>query len=167
MAYAEDLIRFISNIPTLADGTIPVSPNFQSEMYEPVYSLSTVARLVQSELKSGKIEVENEELEPETVVYKALNSDLGSYAPDIYMLLRATVLEAFSLLYTIDNEFWNLQYVSHSDIRKARTNLNFISDYLSTEQKYYSLIEVLRDMNISFGYLENQIDVILNERGRR
>ncbi|AIW03315.1 hypothetical protein CPT_Mater158 [Bacillus phage Mater] len=100
-------------------------------------------------------------------MYKALNSDLASYAPDIYVLLKATVLESFALLYTIDTTPTNLEYMSTNDIKKARTNINYIADYMSTEGKYYHMIESLRDMNISFGYIENQIGVIMKERGGR
>jgi hypothetical protein len=172
MAYAADLIRFVSNVPVLNDGTIPINQietteTFISDLYSPVYSLSTVARMVQGLLNSGKIEVTTETLDSSTIVYKALNNDLASYAPNIYLLLRAVVLESFALLYTIENELKNLQYMSVKDIQRAKVNLNYVADYLSTEPKYFYMIENLRDMNISFGYLQNQIDVIMNERGRR
>jgi hypothetical protein len=172
MAYTADLVRFVSNIPVLNDGTIPINQietteTFTSDLYSPVYSLSTVARMVQGLLNSGKIEVVNETLDSSTIVYKALNNDLASYAPNIYVLLRAVVLESFALLYTIENEPKNLQYMSAKDILRAKQNLNFIADYFSTETKYFHMIENLRDMNVSFGYLQNQIDVIMNERGRR
>jgi hypothetical protein len=172
MTYSADLIRFVSNVPVLNDGTIPVNTietneTFFSDLYEPVYALSTVARLVQGDINSGKIEVVNDSLDSSTIVYKALNSDLSSYAPNIYRLLRAVVLESFSLLYTIETEPKNLQYVSTQDILRVKQNLNYVADYFSTETKYFHMIERLRDMNVSFGYLQNQIDVIMSERGRR
>ena len=172
MAFSADLIRFISNIPVLNDGTIPVNSietneSFSSTLYEPTYSLSVVARLVQSTLSGDTIEVSSEPLGADTVVYKALNSDLGSYAPNVYTLLRATVLESFALLYTIDTKPSDLQYMSPNDIRKMKVNLNYIADYLSTEAKYYHMIEGIRNMHNSLGYIENQIDVIMNDRGKR
>ena len=172
MSYSNDLIRFISSVPVLGDGTIPMNTidseqPFVSTLYDPVYSLTVIARKVQELINSGKIEVVSDTVDPNTIVYKALNSDLASYAPDIYTLLRAIVLESFALLYMIDNASANLQYVSAKDIKRHRTNLNYIADYLSTEPKYYHMIENLRDMNIAFGYMENQIDVIMGERGGR
>jgi hypothetical protein len=172
MTYSADLIRFVSNVPVLNDGTIPINTietteSFMSDLFEPVYALSTVARMVQGEINSGKIEVVNDSLDSSTIVYKALNSDLASYAPNIYMLLRAAVLESFALLYTIEVSPKNLQYVATQDILRVKENLNFIADFFSTDTKYFHMIERLRDMNVSFGYLQNQIDVIMNERGRR
>jgi hypothetical protein len=172
MTYSADLIRFVSNVPVLNDGTIPVNTietteSFISDLFEPVYALSTVARMVQGEINSGKIEVVNDSLDFGTIVYKALNSDLASYAPNIYVLLRAAVLESFALLHTIETKPKNLQYVASQDILRVKENLNYIADFFSTEPKYFHMIERMRDMNVSFGYLQNQIDVIMNERGRR
>lgn len=166
-----DLIKFISNIPVLNDGTIPLnvigdnSTGFTSDMYTPVYSLSALARMVQPTLDSEDIELINVDLDPETIVYQALNSDLSSYAPDIYLLLRAVVLESFALLYAIDIGSANLQYVSSKDFNNIRTNINYIADYFSTEKKYYSMIDTLRTMNISLGYIENQVQVIMTDKG--
>jgi hypothetical protein len=167
MTFSADLIRFISDIPVLNDGTLPLNSvtddQFKSTLYDPTYSLSTVARFVQDDL--SKLETSNDTLDKNTIVYKALNSDLASYAPDIYLLLRATVLESFAILYTTDTKPENLQYMSVKDIQRIKTNINYLGDYFSTETKYYGMIENMQEMNISFGYLENQIDVIMKERG--
>lgn len=165
-----DLIRFISDIPVLNDGTIPINildntSTFTSEMYTPVYALSALARMTQDVLNSDKIELINADLDPNTIVYMAQNSDLASYAPDIYLLLRAVVLESFSLLYCIEEDIVKLQYISDKDFFNIKTNINYIADYFSTESKYYKMIDTLRNMNISFGYLENQVEVIMSERG--
>jgi hypothetical protein len=167
-----DLVRFISDIPVLNDGIIPINtldetPLYYSYMFEPVYSLSAIARITQGVLKSDKIEVVNIPLDPNTVVSKAFNSDLASYAPNIYLLLQAVVLESFALLYHMETDSGNLQYVSHKDIQKIKTNINYIADYFGSEPKYYSFIETMRVMNISLGYLENQVDVIMSNRGVR
>ena len=164
------LVRFISGIPVLNDGTIPLNtmddtPQFVSDMYQPVYALSSVARLTQSILDSDKIELLDVNLDPSTIVYQALNSDLASFSPNIYTLLRAVVLESFSLLYCIDEESSNLQYVSKKDFTNLKNNINFIADYFSTDPKYYGMIDTLRNMTISLGYLENQVSVIMNDRG--
>ncbi|AYJ75556.1 hypothetical protein BSP21_221 [Bacillus phage BSP21] len=172
MSYSGDLIRFISSIPVLNDGTIPLNTintnePFVSKLYDPVYSLSTLARITQGYLADGTIEGDNNTLDSGTIVSQALNSDLSSYSPDVYLLLRAVVLESFSLIYNIEKVPQNLQYVGTRDIQNCKTNLNYIADYFSTESKYYPFIANLRDMNVSFGYIENQIDVIMVERGGR
>jgi hypothetical protein len=166
-----DLVRFVSNVPVLNDGTIPLNQmdgtnsGFTSNMYTPVWSLSALARMVQQDLNSDKIELVNIDLDPSTIVYQALNSDLSSFAPDIYLLLRAVVLESFALLYAIETGSTNLQYVSDKDFLNTKNNIGYIADYFSSQTKYYGLIDTLRIMRISFGYVENQVDVIMNDRG--
>jgi hypothetical protein len=172
MAFPNDLLRFVSTVPLLNDGTIPLNTidstnSFVSTLYDATPAVSVIARTVKKEIEDGNITATTEGLESNTVVYKALNSDLATYAPNIYTLLRSVALEAFSLLYTIDNSPRDLQYVSSADISRARNNLNYVTDYMSTEEKYYNLIEDLRTMNISFGYIENQIDVIMKDRSGR
>lgn len=170
MAYASNLVRFISNVPVLSDGTIPINMvdegvPFTSDLYEANYSLSAVARMVQSLLKGDKIEIVEVTPDSTTIVERAFDSNLASAYPEIYLLLRAVVLESFSLLYMIDNDPAQLQYMSQKDIRRVRTNVNFIADFFSIVPAYYFMIENMRDMNISLGYLENQIEVIMSERG--
>lgn len=166
-----DLVRFVQNVPVLNDGTIPLNQmdgtnsGFTSTMYTPVFALSALARMVQSDLNSDKIELINVDLDPSTIVYMALNSDLSSYAPDIYVLLRAVVLESFALLYAIETSSPNLQYVSDNDFTNTKTNIGYIADYFSSQEKYYGMIDTLRLMRVSFGYVENQVDVIMNDRG--
>lgn len=165
-----DLVRFISNVPVLNDSTIPLNTMdsnapFVSTMYTPVFSLSALARMTQGILNSDKIELANIPLDPNTIVSLALDSDLASYAPDIYVLLRATVLESFALVYHIDIGSANLQYVSLKDFQRVRTNINYIADYFSMEAKYYHMIETMRNMNVAFGYIENQVEVIMNDKG--
>lgn len=167
-----DLVRFISNIPVLNDGTIPLNTmdgtnsGFTSTMFTPVYSLSALARMVQKVLNRGdEIELVNIDLDPSTIVYQVLNSDLASHAPDIYLLARAVVLESFSLLYSIEIGSANLQYVSSKDFDSLKENINYLADYLSSDKKYYGMIDSLRTMNISLGYIENQVGVIMNDKG--
>jgi hypothetical protein len=172
MTFPNDLLRFVSTVPVLSDGTIPVNTietneSFVSTMYDSAPAVSVVARIVKKDIEDGKLEASTSALGSDTIVYKALNSDLATYAPNIYTLLRAVALESFSVLYTIENNPEDLQYMSSADIRRARNNLSYIADYMSTEEKYYTLIEDLRTMNIAFGYMENQIDVIMKDRSGR
>lgn len=166
-----DLVRFVSNVPVLNDGTIPLNQmdgtnsSFSSSMYTPVWSLSALARMVQSDLNSDKIELINIDLDPSTIVYMALDSDISMYAPDIYLLLRAVVLESFALLYSIETGSANLQYVSSNDFDNIKTNIGYIADYCSSQENYYGMIDTLRNMRISLGYIENQVEVIMTDRG--
>lgn len=161
-----DLIRFISNIPVTEEGAIPINtiesePLFQSDLFKPSFFLTILARMGQNIIKSGKIEVRDIPLGDHTIVSKAINTDISSYEPRLYLLLRATVLESFSLVYYIEQEQQALQYVTQKDIQRIRENINYLADYMSTVPKYRFMIDTMRTMNISLGYLEHQIEVIL------
>lgn len=165
-----DLIRFISNIPVINDGTIPQNliagtASFTSSLYTPVWSLSILARETMSILTDGTVEIVSNPLDPTTVVYMALNSDLATTMPSVYMLLRATVLEAFSFLYSVDYAPQNIKYVTATDFSNIKTNIKYIADYFSSNSNYYGLIKPLRDMSVAFGYVENQAQVIMNDKG--
>lgn len=162
------LIRFISDIKVLEDGTVPLdyidSDPFVSELYEPTYSLSVLARITQSIINSGGIKPTSHELGENTIVHQAINTDLRDEAPEVYLLLKLTVLESFSLVYHIDESRKDLMYVSARDIRIMKNNISYITDYLGTRSKYHHMIETMRDMHVSLGYIEHQIGVIVNER---
>lgn len=165
-----DLVRFISNVPIMSDGTIPQNvitgiSTFTSSMFTPVYALSILARETLPTLTNGTVEAIQTPLDPNTIVYKALNSDLSIVMPSVYVLLRATVLEAFSFLYSIDYAPQNLKYVTAKDFANIKNNIKYIADYFSSDSRYYSLIGPLRDMTIAFGYVENQTQVIMNDKG--
>jgi hypothetical protein len=168
----EDLIRFISNIPVLSDGTIPLntmsSSNvpYASTLYTPDFSLSILARQTQTVLNDGiTFTLDTTPLNPTNIVSMALNSNLATESATTYLLLRATLLESFAFLYTIDYAPDKLRYASDTDIKRVKTNINYIADYLSTNSNFYMMIPPLRDMNISFGYIEYQIGVIMSDKG--
>ncbi|AMQ66611.1 hypothetical protein BH753_gp129 [Bacillus phage Shbh1] len=165
-----ELLRFISDIKVLEDGIVPIDTldhqPFVSELYTPNYSLSVLARITQSVLSKGDIEPTSHDLEPHTIVYKILHSDLADESPDVYLLMRLVVLESFALVYHIDEERKQLIYTSPRDIVIIRNNINYIGDYFSTVERFRPMIETLRDMSVALGYIENQIDVIVH-RGVR
>lgn len=165
-----DLIRFISNIPVLDDGTVPLNKmvdavGYVSDMYTPDYTLSVLARMCLDVLNTKTIGTSGTLLDPNTIVYQVINSDLGTYAPDIYLLARTIVLEGFAILYYAEQAPENLRYVTKPDMVRTKTNIQYITDYLSSELKYLLMIDVFRTTFISFGYLENQIEVVMADRG--
>jgi hypothetical protein len=165
-----DLVRFISNVPVMSDGTIPQNiidgvATFHSNMFTPVYALSILSRETASILTDGTVEAVQTSLDPSTIVYMALNCDLSIVMPSVYTLLRATVLEAFSFLYSIDYAPQNLKYVTAQDFVNIKNNIKYIADYFSSDSRYYKLISPMRDMTIAFGYVENQTQVIMNDKG--
>jgi hypothetical protein len=165
-----DLIRFISNIPVLGDGTVPVNTmvenvDYVSPLYTPDFTLSMLARMCLDVLNTKSIDSSGTLLDPNTIVFQVLNSDLDTYAPDIYLLARTVVLEGFAMLYYAEQAPENLRYITKADIVRTKTNIQYITDYLSTELKYLAMIDVFRMTFISLGYLENQLEVIMVDKG--
>lgn len=170
MQQPADLIRFISNVPILSDGTIPQNTisggaTFTSNIWTPVYSLSILARETIPTLTDGTIDLVSNSLDPNTIVAMALNSDLSATMPNVYLLLRAIVLEAYSFLYSIDYAPQNLKYVTAQDFVNIKNNIKYVADYFSSNSKYYNMIDPLRNMTVAFGYVENQTQVIMNDKG--
>jgi len=160
-----DLVRLISNVPVSSDGSLVrntiIDDVFVSPMYTPTYAVSVLARLTLDVLNRGDVELTDDRVDPNSITSKVINSDLSYYEPSIYLLLRAVILESFSFTYHIENDREKLRYASERDVRRVKDNINYLADYMSTEEKYLHMIEVLRDMYISFGYIEHQIDVIV------
>lgn len=163
------LVRFISTVTVLPDGTIPFNtmneaPMYVSQLYKPVFSLSSVARLVLDQINQNLVPTVDIEIDPRTLVKQIMDSDLATYNPRMYTLVTSVVLESFAILYSIETESTNLQYLSQKDFQRIRENVNYIADYFSTVRRYRKIIESLRITHVSLGYLENQIDVILTDR---
>lgn len=166
-----ELLRFVSNISVTSNGEITLNrieqeSDFRSSLYAPSFYLSLLARSVLDKLNSAKGDFESLDtpVDKSSLPGKAMITDLSSSHPYIHLLLRSVVLEAFSLVYAIDEDREILSYISQKDIHRIKENINYLTDFMSTDRKYRNLIEPLRDTFISFGYLENQIDVILKER---
>jgi len=163
-----ELIRYISNIAIASDGTIirneiTTGNTYVSDLYTPTYAVSVLARITYNMLNSDKIKLVNTPIEKGTFTRLVLDSDIATQAPNIHLLIRAILLESFSLVYSINEERDNLKYITEKDIRRLKENINYIADYMSTEEKYFHMIEHLRNMYIAIGYIEHQIDVIMNE----
>lgn len=136
---------------------------YTSTLYTPSFSVSALARLTLEDIQRNKIELINVPLDPRTIVSQVMNSDLATYNPRVYVLVCAVVLESFALLYNLEERNTNIQYVTKKDILKMKQNVNYIADYFGTERKYRTMIETLRDIDISIGYLENQVESAMNK----
>lgn len=169
MKIREDLKKLITGVKISSDGRVPLDRvedkiGFESEIYEPEYFVSYISVLTLRDIKRGRIEEEDEDLEDYTISQMVLDSDLDVYAPDIYVLLRISILDSFSIVYSIEEKRDNIQYLNHKDIQRLKNNLNYLADYLGSDENYYHMVRVLRRMHISLGYIEHQLDVIMNYR---
>lgn len=163
-----DLVRFIGQLSPLSDGTVPLNlwgdvQLFESELFDCDYTLSVLAQKVLDDIREESIIGVNTPLPEGSLIGKLLNSNLSSFEPNIYTLCRIVVLESFSLVYHINLGIYTLKYASKKDITRSKDNLNYLADYFGTVPEYYSLIDTLRTMYISFGYIENQLNVIMSD----
>ncbi|AMW62338.1 hypothetical protein AARONPHADGERS_116 [Bacillus phage AaronPhadgers] len=161
----EVLVSFCSGVYPMENGVIPFntmndSPMFKSELYTPTFALSAVAMLVLKKIRAEQIATNTLDVDENTVVALTRSSDLSSTNPRMYTLIVSTVLEAFAILYTIESESSDISYLTRKDFMRVRENVNYITDYLSTERKYRHMIEAFRGFELSFGYMENQVESI-------
>lgn len=169
MEFNSELMRFITGIQISSDGTVPLNnlddpTSFESELYTPEYSVSMLTLIVLKKIDREEIEIVNGSVPEHTITHKVLDSDLASFAPDIYLLARLVVLESFALVYSINESKEDIEYINKKDMQRLKENINYLADFMGTQGRYHSMVDVLRDMYISLGYLEHQTDVIMNFR---
>ncbi|ADH03182.1 gp36 [Bacillus phage W.Ph.] len=162
----EVLVTFCSGVYPMENGVIPFNsindnPLFESDMYTPTFSLSAVAMLVLKKIRAEQVSTNTLDVDKNTVVALTRDSDLSSTNPRMYTLIVSTVLEAFSILYTIESESPDISYLTKKDFKRVRENVSYIADYFSTERKYRHMISAFRDFELSFGYMENQVDTMV------
>lgn len=163
-----ELVRFISGVNIDSEGTVhldqlDVDDTFESELYSPTFSVSVMSRMVLDEINKT-VELLDMPVEKDSFIGLVLASDLQDYSPYIYLLTKIVALECYSVVYCIDEDRNKLRYVTKKDVHRIKENINYLADYMGTEDKYYKVVESLRDMYIALGYVENQLDVIINDR---
>lgn len=161
-----DLTRLISQLDVSPDGTVAINilddnEQFTSNFYEPAYTLSGLARRVLIRLKDNRFIETNDPLKDTTLTKKIEESTVSTAAPYIYKLLQIVTLEAFALIFTIEENAVDLKFITKSDIRRVRDNVCYVADYFGTVEEYRPMIAELRSMNIALGYLEGNLNVMM------
>lgn len=163
-----ELVRFISGIVIDSEGKVhldqlDVIDKFESDLYSPAFAVSVMSRMVLDEINQT-VELLDMPVEKDSFIGLVLSSDLQAYSPYMYLLAKIVSLECYSVVYCIDEDRNKLRYVTKKDIRRIKENINYLADYMGTEDKYFRMVESLRNMYIALGYVENQLDVIINDR---
>lgn len=159
------LLRFLRTLDVLDDSRkvynrLDSELTFTSEFFTPNLILSELATKVLADIKSNAIPYTDIDINKDSIVNHIRKTDLAIRQPGIYQMLQTIVLESFSLINTVTETPTALKYVTKQDIKTARENLNYVADYLGSFDDYITIVSKLRELDICFGYLENQLDLM-------
>lgn len=85
------------------------------------------------------------------------------YHPGAFQLLDVTILEVVAINWIIAHNAKLLNYTSKKDIERTRYNLRVLADWCGDYDDYLEFIPKLRKLNVDLGYIENQLEYIINE----
>ena len=132
--------------------------------YETPYSynllLSNLAYKFSSMIKTmnPKIGVLNED----SIYYQVTNTSLPNKHYGIYTIIKGIYLETLAIDYANENDNTLFDSLSIEDVKRVRANTQYVCDWLGSYQEYRKLIEYFRVIDLSLGYLQNSLDVLLN-----
>ena len=166
-----DLIRLVTEIHATPEGAVSVNrmdgdniEEFQSEFYTPVFRLSALALRTRRLIRGGEIRETNVSLNEDTITHELTRSRLKTRAVDIFTLSQIVLLETFAIVYHSREDRASMRFLTVQDIKRTRENINYICDYLGTQEEFMPLISRFRNIHVALGYVENQIDLIRNSR---
>ncbi|XWX29927.1 hypothetical protein KQUDLBSD_CDS0087 [Staphylococcus phage PG-2021_40] len=159
------LISFIRNIKgdfenNVVRNVLDDNVNFVSRYYTPTLRLSTLSINILKEINSDRITISPVDFNNNTIVTKVNDTNIKSQAPKIYLIIQTIVLEAYAIVNCFLENPSSLKYLTKKDVQVVRENINYVCDYLGDFEEYISVVDELRELDINFGYIENQIDII-------
>lgn len=98
----------------------------------------------------------------DSILYPIIESSIGRSHPTIYLLMQAIGLESMALTYAYTYDHTLYELISTRDIKRTRRNIRLLCDWLGENQDYQYLVEWFRNVELSLGYMENQIDLLVN-----
>jgi len=98
----------------------------------------------------------------DSILYPIISSSIGRSHPTIYLLMQSIGLESMALTYAYTYDHTLYELVSTRDIKRTRRNIRLLCDWLGENQGYHYLVEWFRNVELSLGYMENQIDLLVN-----
>lgn len=159
------LIRFMSYLDVDPDNVIMSNvidqePNFISRFYTPNLRVSPLAAKVLAALHTDTFLTINRDVSADSLIGQLTASNLRTENPYVYQLTQTIVLEAFSLVYAIEDREELVKYINADDINRVRINLKYVLDAIGKDHKYTSLIENIQELDVTLGYIEAQVPVI-------
>jgi hypothetical protein len=170
IVYPEDLVDTEDETDTSLymdiEEIVPVGEedDYVSELYVPVYRVSVLSRMVHSLLLFDRFQEGEKPLQRNTLTYRVLDTTMATRHPNMYILFQAVVLELFSFTYVSREDTARLRFLTHIDIKRLKENIDYLADFCGEHKSYFHLISYLRSAKIAVGYIENQVNVIMDTR---
>ena len=101
-------------------------------------------------------------LDSESIYYQVVNTSLPNKHYGIYSLIKGIYLETLAINYANDKDNSLFDSLSIEDIKRVRNNIEYVCDWLGSYREYRKLIEYFRTADLSLGYIQNSLDVLLN-----
>lgn len=134
--------------------------DFDNQSMPYVLHISEASRKIRNEVLRTAVPVV-EKLDNNSLITIILNTDLKTKHNGIYTLFQSVLLECYTLEYILAKDKNYILYLRKEDLSNLRINLRFLSNWLADYRKYRFIIQYLRELDISIGYTENQVDYIL------
>lgn len=134
-----------------------------SRWYTPNLKVSNATNKLVSNISKTLIRDTNLELDPDSVTYWLLHSNLRIKDYKVYNVFRATMADVYTYTYAIDDNPDFLKYISKDDFTRTINNVSYLIDYLSTDNANTVIVNDLIEINIDLGVLKNQLDFIKND----
>lgn len=160
------LLRFIQSVNISNQGEIirnvldTEEPNFVSRYYTPKLTVTGVSKKVQAKINTGEIKQNNKRLTNNTLTIHLMNSDLKLSRPYLYTVAQGIILDAFAIVYTIEEDKDLLAEVEQRELTQTRTNIRYLIDALGGEEKYQEIVKGFHELNVAIGYIENQLPIL-------
>lgn len=166
--YPRNFISFIRNLEIDPDNLVVENildreSDFISQYYTPNNRVSELGRKVLESLNRQRVRTHPGTLDKGSLGYLILRSDFLTHYKNIETLLKIILLESFSIEIAIFHDESFRKYLSKEDIKDTRETLKFVLDIISLDPRYSEIISHLQDLNVSLGYIEAQVPVIIND----
>lgn len=163
---SSDLLRFIRSINISNQGEIirnvldNEEPNFVSRYFTPKLTVTGASKKVQSRIISGEIKQKSRKLSNNTLTINLINSDLKLTRPYLYMVAQGIILDAFTIVYVIEDAKEWLVDIEQKELKQTRANIKYLIDALGGDERYTTIIKDLHDLNVAIGYIESQLPLL-------
>lgn len=163
------LLSFIDNVSIDQSGDLILNgvsfPSFTTS-YTPVLSVSYVSQQVFQSIGTDILPDYTSTLDSSNLIIRINDSSIQSRSLAIYSLLQVVILESFSFSYLFEEDSDLLNYVHDNDFTAIRNNIHYLIDYFGYSptdtpfESYISFIPDMRNLDISFGYLQAQLNIL-------
>lgn len=162
MPQSSSMIRFLSSISIDPDNSIVLNKfddtlEFVSRFYTPHYKITILAGNVLADIKDGVVPTAVIQEDQDSLITHILNSNLEISRPHIYTLCRAVLLEAFSIVYTLNDKEEYIKYIDEDEITEVRETIKYLQDTLGKYDQYGQIVKGLQDMDIAMGFIQVQL----------